>query len=425
MLLIHTQKITPRVDYAFKHICTRILGIPVQFTTVIETFIAHSGPKLSYGKQPMANELFIQSRGLLFEQGFDDLDISVTSWGKTIGFFAVSDKSALPFDIFSGAFYLLSRYEEYLPHFKDDFGRFPVEESIAYKEGFLRQPVIDFWAMSLKTLLEEQFLDYNFPSRDYNVHHLVEASRPFEFANRGFLRNFIGFSNDLVKLRLRRVFKRTRVLLRLRKDPFNNFTWIVNSSKKEGSKLSVFFLLGEGVSFREDLNTKRKRYKQLVKFVGDYTKLGLLFSYHSLDDHERLKEEKKQMEELSHRSLSHSMNDQFMVSLPNHYRNLLELEVACDCTMVYDTHLGFRAGTCTPFLFYDLDYEIKTPLIIQPIAGTTTALKEASSSSIEMGINELKENVKSVHGVFSFVFSNKDFTSTKKNKIWKYIFSEN
>jgi len=34
MLLVYTHKITPRVKFVFKQICTRILGIDVGFTTV-------------------------------------------------------------------------------------------------------------------------------------------------------------------------------------------------------------------------------------------------------------------------------------------------------------------------------------------------------------------------------------------------------
>ncbi|MBT8256034.1 MAG: hypothetical protein KJO23_05765, partial [Bacteroidia bacterium] len=96
MLLIHTQT-TTRLDYVFKHICTRILGVKVEFTTVIESFIAHTGPKISYGKQPIGNELFFQSFGLLEESGIEDLEIQVEKWEEGIGFFPVSDKSALPY----------------------------------------------------------------------------------------------------------------------------------------------------------------------------------------------------------------------------------------------------------------------------------------------------------------------------------------
>jgi len=423
MLLIHTQKLTSRLDYAFKHICTRILGVKVQFASVIEEFIAHQGPKISYGKQPMGNELFINANGLLTQHGFEDFDIVVQPWQESVCFFPATDKSALPFDIFSAAFYLLSRYEEYLPHLKDDLGRFPAEESLAFKKEFLQQPVVDIWAQYFKEVLLQHFPSMEFINRQFELHHLVEASLPFAYAQRGFLRNFSGYFRDLGNFRIMSIFRRSKVLLKLRKDPFDTFSWIMNTTKKTGSKLSVFFLLGEGYSFREDINSKRKKYKLLVKFVGDYTEVGLIFSYHSQGDEERLKLEKRQMEELTHRQLDSTMNDRVLVNLPHNYRNLLELEVNKDMTMLYKDHLGFRAGTCTPFLFYDLDYEIKTPLIIQPVAGITSALKEKKKGEIESEIYRLRDSVKEVNGTFSLLFSNRDFTAD--NTFWRRFFSEN
>ena len=106
MLLIHLDKLTPRISYIFKHICIRILGIEPSFSTSIEEFIAHIGPKISYGKKPMGNELFFQSYGLLEQQGFESFDITVKKWGDTFGFFSVSNYSALPFDIFAASFYI-------------------------------------------------------------------------------------------------------------------------------------------------------------------------------------------------------------------------------------------------------------------------------------------------------------------------------
>ena len=87
MLLIYTQKITPRIIYIFKHICTNMLGISIRFTSKIEEFIAHDGMKLSYGKQALGNELFIQNTGLLMEQGLSEVEIKVQPWGESICFF--------------------------------------------------------------------------------------------------------------------------------------------------------------------------------------------------------------------------------------------------------------------------------------------------------------------------------------------------
>jgi hypothetical protein len=92
MILVYTHKITPRVRYVFKHILTRTLVIPVSFTTKIEDFVAHIGPKLSYTKTPLGNEFFIKSNDLLFDQGVNDLEISVQKWDEIACFFTTNKK---------------------------------------------------------------------------------------------------------------------------------------------------------------------------------------------------------------------------------------------------------------------------------------------------------------------------------------------
>lgn len=424
MLLVYTQEVTPRITYIFKHICTRILGVDVGFTSVIEELIAHNGPKLSYGKQPMGNELFIQSHGLLVQQGFEGVEINVRPWGETKCFFPTSDKSALPFDIFAAAFYLLSRYEEYLPHVKDELGRFPASESLGFKEGFLEQPVIDIWAHEFKNVLMSVFPQLVFPKKIMEVHNIVEAKVPFLYKHRGVFRSVIGYFRDIGRFRIRNMFRRSRVLLTLKKDPYNTLEWVIECSKPSSTKLSVFFMLGEAVFFDHNLNTKKNLFKMLIKYVSDYRQVGLIFSYQSLTDYEQLKVEKKRMEEITHRTVSESMNAQYRVNLPDIYRNLVELEVERDYTMVYEEATGFRAGTCTPFLFYDLDYEIKTPLIVHPLAGTSEALVGKKRSEIVTCIDRLMNSVNTVNGTFSFVLSNRDFIDDSSHQVWRNIFSE-
>jgi hypothetical protein len=43
----------------------------------------------------------------------------------------------LPFDPLAATFYLVSRYEEYLPFIPDEHGRFPAKQSFAFSNGFL------------------------------------------------------------------------------------------------------------------------------------------------------------------------------------------------------------------------------------------------------------------------------------------------
>ncbi|MCH2490597.1 MAG: hypothetical protein MK211_10660 [Flavobacteriales bacterium] len=422
MLLIYTQKPSSRITYSVKHICTRILGIEVQITSVIEELISYTGPKLSYGKQPLGNEFFIQSHELLTQQGFEAIEIVVKDWNDTKCFFAVSDKSALPFDIFAASFYLLSRYEEYLPHVKDEYGRFPASESLAYKEGFIRQPVIDMWAGYFKAALQQVFPKLVFPKKEMSIHNLVVATQPFAFKQKGLFRSVVGYGYDILKGRFKQLGTRTRVLLGLQSDPNDTFAWMVDVVKQSKTPLTVFFLLGETTQFENSLNTHRQKFKMLVKFVSDYKEVGLICSKSALTAYETLKLEKRRMETITNRTLDSAINAELLVDLPDIYRDLVELEIKRDHTMVYEDTAGFRAGTCTPFLFYDLDYEIKTPLIIHPIAMTTQGLKK--DDAIEGVVDEMMQTVEAVKGTFSILFSNTDFSNATTQQEWRTIFSE-
>jgi len=361
MLLVYTHKITPRVRFVFKHICTRILGVPVQFTTTIEEFIAHENIKMSYTKQPLSNEFFIRNNELMFEQGISDIEINVQDWNNTKCFFATGEKSALPYDIFAASFYLLSRYEEYLPHVKDDFGRFTATESLAYKNGFLHQPVIDIWAYRLKSALLVKFNDFKFPKRTYSVQPIVDVPITFLYKQKGIIRILGGALRELLGLRLKKFTQRFMVLFGFEKDPYDSFKWIINKQKQLEYKFIVFFLIGDISTYDKNININRKTFVSLIKSVGDYCKVGLKVSYFGLDDISILKKEKRKIESITNYELESTRNSFSKINLPTSYRNLVEIEINNDYTMGYRNYMGFRAGTCTPFLFYDLDYEVQTP----------------------------------------------------------------
>ena len=424
MLLIYTQKLTPRISYIFKHICLRILGIEVIFTSVIEEFIAHPGPKISYGKKPLGNELFFQSYGLLEQQGLESMDFAVKKWGDTFGFFSVSQNSGLPFDIFSASFYMLTRYEEYLPHVKDEMGRFMASESLAFKEGFLQQPIVDIWAYKFKSKLMVAFPELVFPKKKMVIHPVIEAAQPYAYKQKGFFRTAIGFADGLLKGKFRDVIDRAQVVLGIKRDPLDTFKWIVNKANRSDFKLTVFFLLGNALSFGESMNTHRQKFNLLIKYVADYKEVGLIFSFNSLKDYELLKSEKRRLQAITNRALGSSINAEYLVNLPDIYRHLVELEVKRDFTMVFRDTIGWRAGTCTPFLFYDLDYEIKSPLVIHPSAMTTLAFQKKYAADIEKVVTNMLKTVADVNGHFTMIFSNKDFSPSENNKIWRSIFAE-
>lgn len=410
MLLIYSSKITPRIIYIFKHICTNILGLEISFTTKIEEFIAHPDLKFSYGKKRLGNELFIQNVDLLLEQGLGDIEIKVQQWEETKCFFGVSENSDVPFDIFAASFYLLTRYEEYLPHVKDDFGRFPASESLAYQEDFLHSPVVDIWAYKFKKVLANKFLDVDFKRRNYEAVTIITVSHVFNFKNKGFLRTIMGTFIDLGKLNFSKVSDRFKVLLRIKKDPYNVFDDLIQLIKQYKIKLVFMFQLSDFNIYDRNINHNRLNYKSIIKYVADYATVGLRLGYFAVKELKVLKVEKKRFENIIHGPLQNVLNSRYNLLLPEHYSFLNELEVTNDYSMGYPETIGFRAGTSTPYLFYDINMEITTPLRIHPYIFHSQVCHTKTAEEIRHQISVVLRELKLVQAPFVSIFKNRDFS---------------
>lgn len=415
MLLIYTHKITNRLSYTAKQIFTGILGIETIFTSKVEDFIKHTGPKITYAKQPLQNEFFIRSNDLLFEQGINDFSIVVDHWDGIPCFFACDEKSSIPYDIFSASFFLLSRYEEYLPHVKDSVGRFPAKESLAHQNGFLELPVVDLWAHKLFRKLKERFPNIERKPRKYRFSSIINVTSSHAYAHRGLSRSLGGFLIDLSNFRLRRLAERMTVLLGLSKDPYDNFDQLVEIHKKFPIRTMFFFQFAEYSAHDKNISTNNNKFRYLIKSVADYSRVSLSTSNLSSTNTEVLEDEKRRLGELIHRPITYSRLRYNRVNVPATYRNLIDVEFTDDFSMGYTHEVGFRAGTCTPFYFYDISLETKQPLKIHPFAGFDYAFqKYKKQEEVFSKMDTIYRSVKEVNGELIVVFSNELLGSSHK-----------
>ena len=393
-----------------------MLGLEIKFTNEIKEFVAYEGAKFSYGKEQLGNEVFIQNVDLLYEQGINDLEIRISQWEEVPCFFMVSENSAVPFDIFAASFYLLSRYEEYLPHVKNTEGRFPASESIGYAADFLHTPVVDIWARKFQQLLKQKFPDLEFKLQAYSTVNLITVSQIFKYRKKGFARILVGILKDLFKLDFKMLKERILILFNLREDPYNVFEELIRFYKKYKIKLHFMFQLSDFSTYDRNINHKRKFYKTLIKFVGDYCNVGLKIGFYAKDDLKVLKKEKARLEHILNRPVLSMINNQFNLLLPDGYNFMAELEIREDFSMGYPETAGFRAGTCSSFMFYDLNFEITTPLLIQPYMINTKNSAAEDFSDFQKITESLISEVKAVGGRFCSVFNNEDFATPEKKE---------
>lgn len=409
MLLIYTHKITSRFTYTMNQVFSGILGIEIRFTATVEDFIKHQGPKITYTKQPLQSEFHIGCHPLLFENGISDFDIHMQQWEDVACFFKASEKSHVPFDIFAASFYLLSRYEEHLPHVKDKHGRYPYGDSIAVKNKFIRKPIVDIWAKKLLKLLLARFPDLAHQKKQFNYQPIIDVTTSHAFAYRGLVRSISGLLIDLSKFQFRRISERIAVLLGIRRDPYDNYMKITRLHQQYNVKGQFFFQVADYGRYDKNISIHHNQFRRLIKSVSDYSKVSLIASYKALSDFTWLRIEKKRLRELIHRPVKSVRLRYNKIHIPETYKELVEAEFTSDYSMGYTFQIGFRAGTCSTIYFYDISNEQQLPIKIRPFAVHDLALLKYDKEVALENLNTIIEEVKAVDGRLITIFTNANF----------------
>lgn len=210
MILIYSSISSNRLQYICQFIFGEQLGTTYSITIDTEEFKNHNGPKINYSQEPICtDEICIWNEDLLFE---DDIKLQPVVCFKLRNFkaFFRSPSGDYPFDIFAASFYLLSRYEEYLPHENDIYGRYDHINSIAFREGFLNIPLVNIWIMDFADMIKIKFPSVRFDHPIFTYVPTYDIDIAFSFSHKGILRNIGGFIKSPT-------LERINVLLRLKK----------------------------------------------------------------------------------------------------------------------------------------------------------------------------------------------------------------
>jgi uncharacterized protein DUF7033 len=434
MLLIYSASITPRLKYIFDLIFRELLGVNFKITVNKEEFISYEGPKFNYSDHPFGNELFFYASRLLFEKGIEDQNLAVFDWnpegsgtGGTKAFFATHPKYVFPFDPFAASFYLVSRYEEYLPHIRDEHDRFDTRESLAYQKNFLDKPLVNIWALKIKEELQKRFPGLIFPTKKYKYISTIDIDNAYAFLEKGIMRTAGAYARSLVNMDFEDLTLRTKVLLGAAGDPYDTFDYQLELQKKYKFKNIYFILLGEYGVNDKNVPADSKKLRSLVKSLADYSEVGIHPSYGSNKNKANFKKEVNILSKILKKEVTKSRQHFLILKLPSTYRQLMDLDITDDYTMGYALQVGFRASICSTFYFYDLDMEQTTLLRVHPFAVMDATLKYYMKVAPREAMNYIKpliEEVKAVNGTFISLWHNESLSENKLWAGWKTIYEQ-
>jgi hypothetical protein len=419
-LYILSHKTTSRLLFV-ANILNKHWGIDVDVTTDVEE-IPQSSPWINYSDNTFGR-IHITPNELLFQKNITKQEIVVESWESVPCFFKTGDED-IPFDLFSAIFYMLSRYEEYLPHKHDIHGRFPASQSLAHNEGFLEIPVVDIWIKKLKELIEDAFqIELN--QGQYQFISTVDIDSFFAFLHKGFVKNIVGYFKHLFEGHHLMNKKRMQTLREKINDPFDTTEEILAINKKSPP---IFFVQVGGKSkYDKQIRCSKRVIKDKITGLSERAKVGLHPSYDTSNNLALLAKEKSRLERIVGEKITISRQHYLRLSIPTTYRMLDRVGITDDYSLGFADAVGFRAGTSIPFCFYDLQKEKKTDLTIHPLAAMDTTLfrkKGVSQKQIAILIAKMVQNVKSVGGDFVLLWHNSSLYPLESKNTLQQIYSD-
>jgi hypothetical protein len=417
VIRIYCKETNPRLAFVFHYIESQ-LGVNLTLQDDLRE------TQISYGKIPVEGKLNIYASGFLEETSIRIINPSVDKADRITILFPSPEGFDVSFDIFSAVFFMLSRYEEYMSYNPDVYGRFEADESLASRENFLEEPVVDEWILLFKKLLKVRFPDIILSDADYRFQSTIDIDNPWAFRHRGFIRNTAGLIRDTLQLK-RNALRRLGSLTGLIKDPYDVYTRIRELEDQQGINSVYFFLSGGYGNFDVNYALKTRAFRKLLRTMSDDRQIGIHPSYRSNQSFEILKEEYDVFSEILGKRPEISRQHFLILKMPETYNRIISLGIKHDYSMGFASRPGFRAGTSRPFRFYDLKNEKETDLTIHPFVMMDVTLRQYLKLDVAVAmekVTDMSDKLRSVNGLFTLLWHNESLCNTGEWKGWDRVF---
>ena len=331
----------------------------------------------------------------------------------------------MPFDFFAASFYLITRYEEYLPHTKDYLGRYEPTNSIAYQHHFLQLPLIQLWRNKL-------FQKIGYPLNDlksnFSFIPTYDIDIAYSYRYHTVARNVGGFFKDLIKADSIAVIERLQVLEGVQQDPYDIYEWLNLLHESLQLKPIYFFLIAaKRKGLDKNISPANKSMQHLMKqHAAQYT-VGVHPSIQSNTDSALLNNEIKTLAAIINKNITASRNHYINIQFPQSFERLIKAGITDDYSMGYPTLNGFRASYAKSFRWFNLNTNLPTQLMIHPFCymdATAIFHERITPQKAAVDLQYYFDTVKSVGGECITNFHNNCLTTQESFKEWRELYAD-
>jgi hypothetical protein len=390
-----------------------------KLTDDIEQFMTSKGMKICYSDVEI-DGYWIRSSKLLLEDSIREFDVQF-NFDKD--HFLLDGEDF--FDPLAASFYLVSRYEEYLPFKPDDHGRFPATSSVLHKYQQLKTPLVNQWALALKYQLTDFYPNLLFNPREFSYISTIDIDQAFKYKHKGWQRNIGGLLRDIGSGDWSLVKERLAILSNKRKDPFDNFDWQKEIHKEKKISVNYFVQVGDRGEFDKNLDVDVPEFQNIIKSLDETQSIGIHPSYASNSNAELVTKEKRQLESVLGHELVVSRQHFLKMRFPETFQGLIENGITEDHTLGYSTNLGFRAGIAAPFMFFDLSTNRETSLKLVPFCMmdiTPLHYYEQGIQEAKIELTQMVDRIKRCGGLCVSLWHNESLSKNGKWTEWRDVY---
>ncbi|MFT3932704.1 MAG: hypothetical protein QM726_03730 [Chitinophagaceae bacterium] len=427
MLLFYTHTITPRLQYIIDFVSKEFFDEPITITTDEAAFKSFDGPRINYSDNDFSEqEFFIKPTSLLFETDIKPQDIECFEADYHRAFFQTSGD--FPFDLFAASFYLMSRYEEYLPHQQDEYGRYAHTNSLAFKENFLHLPLVNIWLDDLKKKLKKKFPALIFSHRRFKFIPSYDIDIAWSYRHKGRRRNIGGFLRSLKEGNWQQIKERWLVLQGKQADPYDAYEWLDALHLYCKVKPIYFFLVAQKQQgYDKNIPTSSKALQELIAYFSVVYKTGLHPSWQSsvASNSKVVMEEKEWLEVIIDKEIEYSRQHYIKFTLPQSFRRYIECGLLKDYSMGYGSINGFRASVASSFYWFDLEKNEQTKLQLFPFCfmdANAFYEQKITPQQAYLELTQYYNTIKKLNGLFVIIWHNQFLGSDKTFTGWKQAY---
>ncbi|MEN6461512.1 MAG: polysaccharide deacetylase family protein [Syntrophomonas sp.] len=359
---------------------------------------------------------------------------------QNMGYLTIDEQNIhLGMDVFGSAFFMLTRYEEYVKVDRDQHGRFPSRASLAYQEGFLERPIINEYVEILWWCMKRLWPELKRKKHYFQIIAGHDVDVPFVQAFKGISQLIRNCGGDiLIRKSPSITIKRIKSWKSIKKGDYKkdlNYTFdlIMDVSELNNLRSAFYFKTGcTNPDYDDDYSIEHPYIRQLLRDIHNRGhEIGLHPSYETFNNPKQTKIEFKKLlqvceeegiEQNSWGGRQHYLRWQVPVT----WRNWAEAGLNYDSTLLYADQAGFRCGVCYEFQVYDLE-QGKTlsinerPLIIMDTSLLSEQYMDLQPTQALQCMIKFKNRCQQFGGDFTVVWHNNSFIEKHSLGLFKEI----